>query len=68
VAVYNGSARPFARWALPGRPGKVRMLGTRIHVSAGGDVYEFWSSLNEFHIVRWRTRGVSPQADWTVDL
>jgi hypothetical protein len=60
VAVYNGGARPVSEWVLPGRPGEVRMLGPRVTVSAGGDVYEYWSSLNEFHIVRWRS--VDPYA------
>jgi len=68
VAVYNGGARPVSEWVLPGRPGEVRMLGPRVTVSAGGDVYEYWSSLNEFHIVRWRSVDPHPGADWTVDL
>lgn len=68
VAVYNGDARPVSRWALPGRPGDVRMLGPRVVVSADGGVYEYWSTHSSFHIVRWRVGDRGPTADWTVDL
>jgi hypothetical protein len=68
IAVYDREGLLAARWILPSRSGPVRMLGPRVVVAAGGAVYEFWSSLQEFHILRWESSKKSCEVEETEDL